>query len=150
MGGKFHPQGLNMGKKGPNRTQEVPKEAKNSLKGKNIVRFCLKKPDLSHLLWLSKKSNIQTEDIILADDFMIGLFFYSLYFWISYKTDLSSSFNPIGSFSRTLNEVRIRGSPTINFALCKYMISLIKWNCFCMKIEKVIHFWGGERDILTT
>ena len=33
MGGKFHPQGLNMGKKGPNRTQEVPKEAKNSLKG---------------------------------------------------------------------------------------------------------------------
>ena len=37
-------------KKGPNRTQEGPKEAKNSLKGKNIVQFCLKKPDLSHLL----------------------------------------------------------------------------------------------------
>ena len=36
MGGKFHPQGLNM----------VLKRARNRLKGTNILQFCLKKPDL--------------------------------------------------------------------------------------------------------
>ena len=51
--------------------------------------------------WKAKSCNWRIEF-----NFMIELFFFSLYFWSRYWTYLSSTFDPLGSFSRTAHVIR--------------------------------------------
>ena len=74
---------------------------------RRLVSRCHKKFQMTHFVFCStlprpqiKNSNWKRTQKHMSN-FMIKLFFFSLYFWIWYWTYLSSTFNPNGSLSRT-------------------------------------------------